>query len=300
MTRTICIYHANCADGFTAAWAVRKALGGAVEFIPAAYGDTPPDVTDANVVLVDFSYKRPVLEDMAKAAHTMLVLDHHETAEKDLEGLPVPIMSDWEAHLTEASGWVASEIAPGVPRARFSMVKSGAQLAWDFFHPLTSRPALVDYVADRDLWRFDLPHSRQIAAWLFSHRYEFGAWESCANMLADRRLFSQATYEGAAILRKHDKDVAQLIADGRREMVIGGYMVPVANLPFTMASDGAGTMAEGQPFAACYFDKPEGRVFSLRARHGGVNVAEIAATYGGGGHARAAGFQAPAGWEGDL
>lgn len=27
MGRTICIYHGNCADGFTAAWAVWKALG---------------------------------------------------------------------------------------------------------------------------------------------------------------------------------------------------------------------------------------------------------------------------------
>ena len=68
MTRTICIYHANCADGFTAAWAVRQALGSGVEFVPAGYGDEPPDVDDADVVIVDFSYPRAVLERMAKWA----------------------------------------------------------------------------------------------------------------------------------------------------------------------------------------------------------------------------------------
>lgn len=74
MGRTICIYHGNCADGFTAAWAVWKALGAQVEFIPGVYGEAPPDVTGADVIMVDFSYKRPVLEAMAAKAHSMLIL----------------------------------------------------------------------------------------------------------------------------------------------------------------------------------------------------------------------------------
>ena len=58
-------------------------------------------------------------------------------------------------------------------------------------------------------------------------------------------------------------------------------------------------MAQGKPFAACYWDTPTGRVFSLRSTTEGSDVAKIAATYGGGGHRSAAGFQAPRGWEGD-
>jgi nanoRNase/pAp phosphatase (c-di-AMP/oligoRNAs hydrolase) len=49
-------------------------------------------------------------------------------------------------------------------------------------------------------------------------------------------------------------------------------------------------MAQGQPFAACYWDTEEGRVFGLRAADDGVDVSEIAKEYGGGGHAKAAGF----------
>ena len=52
---TICIYHGNCADGFDAAWVVRKALGADIEFHAATYGQPVPDVTGKNVVIVDFS-----------------------------------------------------------------------------------------------------------------------------------------------------------------------------------------------------------------------------------------------------
>jgi len=68
----------------------------------------------------------------------------------------------------------------------------------------------------------------------------------------------------------------------------------LANMP------GAGTMARAAPFAACYYDRPDARVFSLRSRgEDGLDVAEIAASYGGGGHRNAAGFQMPLGWEGE-
>jgi len=82
MTRTICIYHGNCADGFTAAWAVWRALGDAVEFVPGIYGAAPPDVAGADVIMVDFSYKRPVLDALADRARSVLALDHHKTAEE--------------------------------------------------------------------------------------------------------------------------------------------------------------------------------------------------------------------------
>ena len=53
-------------------------------------------------------------------------------------------------------------------------------------------------------------------------------------------------------------------------------------------------MAESEPFAACYLDTADSRVFSLRSRReGGVDVAKIAESYGGGGHRNAAGFRVP-------
>ena len=83
--KTLCIYHGNCADGFGAAWAVRKALGAEnVDFHAGVYQSPPPDVTDRDVIMVDFSYKRDVVAEMAEKARRVLILDHHKSAFEDL------------------------------------------------------------------------------------------------------------------------------------------------------------------------------------------------------------------------
>lgn len=95
---SLCIYHGNCADGFGAAWVVRKALGD-IDFHAGKYQAPPPDVTDKDVVIVDFSYKRPVLLEMAAKANSILILDHHKTALEDLVDLPpnVTLLFDMES-----------------------------------------------------------------------------------------------------------------------------------------------------------------------------------------------------------
>lgn len=313
-SRPICIYHGGCADGFTAAWAVWRALG-EIDFHPGIYGEAPPDVTGRDVIMVDFSYKRPVIEAMAATCRTMLILDHHKTAQADLAGLPLPVglgptgpsPADWG--VVDVTAGYSPDVmadharacnAPHAIHAIFDMARSGAEIAWDFFHPAKHdhRPALVSYVADRDLWRFDLPKSREMSAWLYSHPFDFLTWEFCG---AEMHLqFDRVVAEGAAILRQHDKNVATLIRNTRRRMVIGGQSVLVANVPHFMASDAGHALAQGEAFSATYYDRDGARVFSLRSVPDGADVAVIAAQYGGGGHRNAAGFQAAPGWEGEA
>lgn len=297
MKPDICIYHGNCADGFTAAWVVRKRFSDDVQYFPGFYGKDPPDVAGKHVLMVDFSFKRPVLEEMSKSAASITILDHHKTAQADLETFAVfnPVDADNIDAVV-----LATQPGLGNVRAIFDMQRSGAQMAWDFCHPLFSRPKLVDYVADRDLWQFKMPSSREIAAALFSYPYDFKQWETIYYWLESGDTFDRFVAEGSAIERKHFKDIDELLAQTTREMVIGGQRVKVANLPYTMSSDAAGKLAEGAPFGACYFDRPDARVFSLRSRgDGAADVSLIAASYGGGGHKNAAGFQVPVGWEGD-
>lgn len=257
----LCIYHSNCADGFSAAWVVRKAIG-EMRFYPGKYQEPPPDVTGCDVVMVDFSYKRPVLLEMSEKANSILILDHHKTAQDDLIDLP--------ANVT----------------AKFDIEHSGAMLAWEHFFPDQEPPPLLLHIEDRDLWRFKLPNTRQIQANVFSYPYDFHVWDT----LMDTAPAALAA-EGEAIERKHFKDILELIGVTTRDMVIGGHRVPVANLPYTMSSDAGYELAKGRPFAACYWDTPDGRVFSLRSRDDGADVAEVAKQYGGGGHRNAAGFR---------
>lgn len=107
---------------------------------------------------------------------------------------------------------------------------------------------------------------------------------------AERTVFRA---EGAAIERKHFKDIDELLKVTTRRMNIAGHDVPVANLPYTLSSDAGHKLAQGEAFAACYWDTPDGRVFSLRSSELGLDVSEIAKQFGGGGHRNAAGFKLP-------
>ncbi len=181
---------------------------------------------------------------------------------------------------------------------QFDMNRAGAQMTWDWFNPSKPRPPLVEYISDRDLWRFALPMSREINAYLGAHAYNFTGWDQLDHSLAlDLDLVSRV---GGVIDSKHQRDIAELLKASQRRMTIAGHDVPVATLPYKMASDACPAMSKAEPsapFAATYMDLPHGRVFSLRSTT--VDVSEIAKRYGGGGHPGAAGFTMPLGWEGD-
>lgn len=303
MTKTLCIYHGKCADGFTAAWAVRRALGADdVEFHAGVYQAPPPDVTGRDVILVDFSYKRPVLEQMAGAANSIVVLDHHKTAETDLAPFKIELCGGARFSWKDVPGMLEDyrELRMTPIIAHFDMTRSGAQMAWDAFHD-AERPHLVNYVGDRDLWKFALPFSREVNAYIFAHDYTFENWDHLERELRTHMDVQRVAEMGAAIEKKHHKDVGELVEATQRELVLGGVTVPVANLPYTLTSDAGHLMATRHPsrIGVCYWDTPEGRVFSLRSTDDGPDVSAIAKLYGGGGHSHAAGFRAERGWEGD-
>lgn len=270
--KPICIYHGNCADGFGAAWVFKRYADREFDFHPGVYQNEPPDVSGRDVYLVDFSYKRSVVEDMREKASRIVLIDHHKTAIDDL----MPLID-------------SKAIEPFV-----SLDHSGAVLAYRFLHGNgdTGMPLLLRHIEDRDLWRFALPRTREIQANVFSYPYDFDVWDEL--MRTDPQKLAD---EGAAIERKHHKDIGELTQVVTREFVIGGYTVPVANLPYTLTSDAGHLLAQGKPFAACYWDTPDGRVFSLRSTDDGIDVSEIAKQYGGGGHPHASGFRVPYGHE---
>lgn len=299
--KKMCIYHGNCADGFGAAWVVRKALGSDVEFVAGIYGQEPPDVAGKDVVIVDFSYKYDILAALARKANSVIVLDHHKSAAEDLArfesfhaGVEEDTRRDDGATLL---GWKTAHVMANSQNGPtiaccFDMNRSGAMLAWDHYFPNQEPPQLLRHIEDRDLWLFKLEGTREIQANLFSYHYDFEVWDQlvAADVLT-------LVSDGAAIERKHHKDVAELVGVTKRRLKIGGFDVPVASLPYTLTSDAGHLMAQGEPFAACYWDTPTGRVFSLRSTDEGIDVSEIASQYGGGGHRNASGFRVPFGHE---
>lgn len=267
--KVLCIYHGNCADGVAAAWAVRYSMGCMnLEFHEGVYGDAPPDVTGCEVIIVDFSYPREVLIAMAASALSILVIDHHESAERQLVDLPSNV------HVV------------------FDMTRSGSMLVWDYFNSSQNpnedepRPQLLRYVQDRDLWKFEMEGTREVMAAVFSYPLTIDQFDQHINTdICELRVM------GRALERKQRRDIEAFIklAAGRGELL--GHDVPLINVPPMWASDVGHILAEGELFAVCYYDSPTGRVFSLRSAKDGMNVAEIAEQLGGGGHKHAAGFR---------
>ncbi|AXQ68261.1 DHH phosphoesterase [Caulobacter phage CcrBL10] len=301
----LCLYHGNCADGFTAAWAVYQRFGGLTQYLPATYGRPISDdvVLGRHILLVDFSFKKEELKRIARIAASVTIIDHHKSAAEDLREF---IVTDALMDLTPNEYAELSHFAGKLPiRAMFDMDRSGAGMAWDFFMRGSPRMKIINYVEDRDLWRFVEQGSREVSAYIFAHDYTFDNWNALAGEIEID--LPTVIAAGAAIEKKHHKDIGELLRQTAREMTIGGYRVPVANMPYTLASDAANLMASTPradgtmpAFAACYFDNNAGkRAFSLRAIDGGADVSQVASGYGGGGHAKAAGFSAPQGWEGE-
>lgn len=280
--RPLVIYHSPCLDGFTAAWAMWLKYPDA-EFVPGVYGQEPPDCTDRKVYLLDFSYKLPVMKKILEHANSVIVLDHHKTAQEDLTEL----FDGWDDDFTIGG--------------KFDMTKSGARLAWEWFHHDEIVPKLVLLVEDRDLGRLwseegpKYPETGPINAALFSYEYDFQRWNEFRAKCDDTTARFRLIAEGEAIDRKQQKDVKELVGKLRHWRNFRHYepnSVLCANLPYTLASDAGNLLAQEVPFAAVYYQDGNGEfVFSLRSSAGGVDVSTIASRYGGGGHKNAAGFR---------
>lgn len=258
--KTMVIYHGDCIDGFTAAWVASVVHGDMAEYVPGIHGEPPPDVTGCDVLVVDFSYPRATLIEMHARAKSLRVLDHHKTAQADLEGLDFCL---------------------------FDMNRSGAGLAQDEL--LAGKNPLVAYVQDRDLWRFELPHSKEVNAWIGSFDMTFDNWFLMNEQLLQR--IGGIVDQGSALLRAVDRYCAEM-AKQARLLRFQGYLVPVVNAPYINTSELVGHLAEqpDTPFAVGWFQRADGKYqYSLRSRSE-FDVSELAKLFGGGGHRQAAGF----------
>lgn len=270
--QTTVIYHKNCFDGFAAAWVLwvrtkaQREQGHIVTFIPAQYGEDPPTLEPEGqtVYLVDFSYPREVLEALA-AKHTLIVLDHHKSAKEALEGLPY---------------------------CTFDIERSGAGMTWDHCFPGQPRPSLINYIEDRDLWRFALHHSREANACLSSYSKDFEFWCDIADWFEDD--FHTVVGEGKTILRYERVKVNEICEQAMMAVLEPDKpAVPAVNCPYNLGSAVCERLLELHPsaaYTAYYFNRADGKQqWGLRSR--GYDVSEVAKQYGGGGHVRAAGFE---------
>lgn len=256
------IYHANCFDGFTAAWAAKRFLPEDTQFYPATHGDTPPPVTKNDTVyILDFSFPRETLIELNEKAGKLILLDHHKSAQAHSGDLPFCI---------------------------FDMERSGCRMAWDFFSEGALPPKWLLYVEDRDLWRMAYDDTPYFHAYLASQEMTFENWDR----INEADLLDMVS-EGVGIKRFIDNWIKRASKQARQVELLG-YKAMAVNVPYQNASELANYLLETNPeyqFSVGYFRRADRKwQYSLRSRSD-FDVSEIAQHFGGGGHKRAAGFE---------
>ena len=258
------IYHANCYDGFTAAWIARQAMPDC-ELFEGRYGEEPPylKAQERDTYILDFSYPRDQMVKLAAyggATGSLTVLDHHKTAEANCKGLEF---------------------------CRFDMSRSGAGMTWDWFYEDEPRPDWVNRIEDRDLWRFFYDDTINVHAFVASLSMTMENWDTI------NALTIEVVANSGRIIRRYIETYIEKAAEHAETGTHLGTPVVALNVPYMNASETADYLLKAHPSAAysmTYFRRNDGRwQYSLRSRSD-FDVSEVAQNYGGGGHAQAAGF----------
>lgn len=263
MSKNYVLYHANCFDGSGAAYAAWAALGDKdTSYIPVQYGEAPPEMeSGSNIYIVDFSYPKDVLTGLLDASKKLVVLDHHKTAKEALEGFPGAV---------------------------FDMDKSGAILAWEYFHKDKPAPDLLHLIQDRDLWRWQDSRSKPVTSYLRLLK-DFREYHPLALFPSELHL----AVEGGMVKNRFDdmeiesaikKTVVTLYGQGTP------YRCGLLNTT-VLVSEVGNAICTRLPvdFSLSFFVEKRGDVvFSFRSV-GDFDVSVLAKGLGGGGHFSASG-----------
>lgn len=267
----LCIYHGGCSDGFAAAYTLWKHCmtpgysyyhypykweAPKIEFYPGIYQKDPPDCKNKIVFMLDFSYKRPIMEKIIGQSEKFIWFDHHVSAIEDMKSFP----------------WREQDIVVT------DVNRSGAGITADYF---SLRTPFINYIEDRDLWKMSLPNTLEFSLAERSYPQDFEIW--------DRFSVDKLIEEGKVIKRYYDLRCNEIIKTATTRN-IKSHSVPVANGIYHFASDVSNILAENKPFAATWYFDGTRYNFSLRSKDNGIDVSDIAKQFGGGGHKHAAGF----------
>jgi len=254
------IYHAHCSDGYGAAFAARKCLGNRAEYYAAVHGQPPPDVVGKNVAILDFSYDNATIKQMINDANSLVIIDHHKSALIELHD---------------------------ISEAMIDLKHSGAMLAWNFFHPGKEAPKLIKYIEDADLWKWELPYSKEFSASFSMIPFEFEEFDK----FCDDSVIDDAIKRGSYILA-YSKTVIKKISEKAERKTFNGHDVLVVNSAHWKSELG-NVLAQDCDFAVIwdYSHKYMCVNVSLRSFHEHVDTSEIAKIFGGGGHKKASGFR---------
>lgn len=298
---TLVIVHGRCNDGLGAAWAARTWIHDA-EVITGAYGQPAPDVTGRDVLIFDFSYPRDVLIAMHEQANSLVVVDHHDSAQNDLEGLDFAIFDMTKSGAVLAWEYLASRpvAVKSIPKDAPFSVKLGSRFSLEVE---TKVPDLLQYIQDRDLWQWKLYRTREINELIASViDWDKSLYDNMYALELLNRRFEVDTLDmiaddGAVLLQRREKLIKECASKYFWvDIKLDGlyYRIPVAFSPVSIRSEVAHVLAslpENEHATAVSIQGMSYGKFGMSYR--GVGDTDLpqrlAIAAGGGGHKLAAG-----------
>lgn len=270
--RPLILYHGRrCSDGFGAALAAWLFYGDKAEYRGLDHGeiqtaaDLGEELQGRAVYVVDFAFEPVLMAEIESKVSKLVVLDHHKSAAEKLSGYKCNC---------------------GV--VHFDMNKSGAKLAWEFFHPEKPVPGLIKYIEDRDIWKWEFVESAPFLAALDMEVRTFERWAEIAAFTPEQETAFMA--RGGAMDEKF-QSLCEDIAGGAQVLTFNGFQGLMVNSPGVFHSQVGDLLSrQSGSFALMWHAGTKGVKVGLRSRSE-FNCIPLAESFGGGGHAQACGFK---------
>jgi oligoribonuclease NrnB/cAMP/cGMP phosphodiesterase (DHH superfamily) len=283
------VYHSCCPDGVTGLWCAYKYKEFKdFEKIKMSAGKDPSfDTNDKNIIFIDVCPSMNFILVHSKLAKSIKILDHHKSAN--------------DMYLKNESMLNNIDNIEFI----FDMNRAGCQIAWDYFFPNIERVWFIDYVGDRDLWKWELENSKEICS-AFDYlcvldennlkkidklaKYNLTQIE---NLVSTGKIIN--AYQKTLIKKEVENSIQGFLYVGKKK-----YNVNIGNIIFSLVSDLGNALSEK---ILANGNKPDFAVvwnynlfydtwhISLRGHDASPDLSEIAKYFGGGGHAKASGFK---------
>lgn len=258
------LYHGGCPDGFGGAYAAWKKFGDDAEYIPVKHGRPVPEgLAGRKLFFVDFCYPQDSMNSIVKTAASVTVLDHH-LGNRD--------------------------VVENMPEHTFDEKRSGATIAWGYFHPDTPVPTVLKYVEDGDLYLFKLPDSRAVLSYMYAQPFHFDIWDTLAAKLKNDKERA-VLIERGKMYAEHFAILVEQIANKATLVSFEGFECYLATAADMFASDVGNRLARLKPPLGIIVNF-HGDVMNVSLRSdASVDVSAIARKYGGNGHPQSSAFR---------
>lgn len=302
--KILTVYHADkCIDGWTSAWlstvAAKQAGYKDPELYPLTYATGQEQALQQHIsnqynkhhisydiiYILDISLSLEALENLTYITNAnIIMLDHHKTA--------------FDRYVPDGTRTKKEKASISLHNGRVDIAlnngMSGASMTYMYLFPGTETPLLVQHVQDRDIWAFEMEHTKAVDQYLKQADQTLENWTDINARMCHATGYEEIVAEGQKLLDVHEARVLDLVHTSKW-ITINSSTGLMVKCGYEYASDvGSELCKESGTFGLTYFTITKGLQkgmlqVSLRSE-GNYDVEAMARRLGGGGHKNASGF----------